>query len=64
MLHVIDYIARYGCPMNHDGSRGENFGKLKMKDNSKVTSKKKNILHFDISCRISEENIVDHISTI
>ena len=62
--HVIDYITRHGCPINYDGSRVENFGKLKKKNNSKLTNKVKDTLNFDIRCRISEEDIVDHISTM
>ena len=31
MLHVCDYIKRHGSPSNYDGSRGENFGKIKIK---------------------------------
>ena len=64
MLHVVDYITRHGCPMNYDGSRGENFGKLKIKDNAKLTNKQKDTLNFDISRRISEEDVVDQISTV
>ena len=36
----------------------------KIKDNAKLTNKEKDALNFDISCRIFEENIVDHIFTI
>ena len=36
MLHVVDYIARHGCPMNYDGSRGKSFGKLKIKDKQNI----------------------------
>ena len=64
ILHVIDYITRHGCSMNWDGSRGETFGKLKIKDNAKLTNKYKDTLNSDISCRISEEDIVDHIYMI
>ena len=39
MLHFVDYIQRHGCPINYDGSRGENFGKLKIKDNARLTNK-------------------------
>ena len=64
MLHIVDYIQRHGCPLNYDGSRGENFGKLKIKDNAKLTNKQKENLNFDIAKRISEEDIVDQMSTI
>ena len=64
MLHIVDYIKRHGCPMNYDGSRGENFGKLKIKDNAQLTNKQKETLNFDISRRISEEDIVDEICTV
>ena len=64
MIHVVDYITRYGCLMNYDGLRGENFGKLKMKDTAKLTNKQKDTLMFDISRRNSEEDIVDEISII
>ena len=39
MLHVIDCISRHGCRMNDDGSRGENFEKLKIKENDKLADK-------------------------
>ena len=64
MLHVVDYIQRHGCPMNYDGSRGENFGKLKIKDNARLTNKQKDTLNFDIGRRISEEDVVDQVSTV
>ena len=64
MLHVIDYITIYGYPMNYDGSRGENFSKLKIKGNAKLTNKEKDALSFDISRRISKKDIVDYISKI
>ena len=63
MLHIIDNISRYGCQINYDGSAGENFGKLKIKDNTKLTNKEKDTLKLYMSRRISEENIVDHIFT-
>ena len=44
--------------MNYDGSRGENFGKLRMKDNAKLTAKVKVTLNFEISCRIAEKDTV------
>ena len=62
MLHVVDYIERHGCPMNYDGSRGENIGKTKIKDNAKRTNQQKHTLYYDIGKRISEEDIVDHVS--
>ena len=64
MLHVCDYIQRHGCPMNYDGSRGENFGKLKIKDNAKLTNKQKGTLNFDIGRRISEEHVIDQVSNV
>ena len=29
MLHITHYIQRHDFPMNYDGGRGENFGKIK-----------------------------------
>lgn len=39
MLQIVDYTKRYGFSMNYYGSRGENFGKFKIKDNEKLTIK-------------------------
>ena len=64
MLHIADYIQRHGCPMNYDCSRGENLGKLKIKDNAKRTNRQKDALSFDIARRIPEEDIVDHVLTV
>ena len=64
MLHVCDYTQRYGTPINYDGSRGENFGKVKIKDNAKLTRKQKVAFNFDIGRRISEEDIINNISNI
>ena len=64
MLHTIDTIQRHGAPINYDGSRGENFGKILIKDNAKRTNKQRDTLNFDIACRLSEEDIVDKASTI
>ena len=64
ILHVVDCITRHCCPINYAGSRGDNFSKLKIKDNANLTSKVKDTLNFDIRCRIAEEDIVDNISTI
>ena len=63
ILHVV-YITEHGCPMMYGGSRGENFGKLELKDNVKITNKVKDNLNFDVSCRIDNEYIIiDNIST-
>ena len=62
MLHVVDYIERHGCPMNYDGSRCENTGKTKIKDNAKRTNQQKHTLHYDIGKIISKEDMVDHVS--
>ena len=64
MLHVVDYIKRHGSPINYDGSRGENFGKILIKDNAKLTNKQKETLNFDIGRRISEEDIINKASNI
>ena len=64
MIRVVDYITRYGYPMNHDGLRGGNFGKLKIKDNAKLTNKQNDALNLDIGRRNSGEYIVDDISTV
>ena len=64
MLHVCDYIQRHGSPLNYDGSRGENFGKVKIKDNAKLTRKQKGAFNFDIGHRISEEDVIDNASNI
>ena len=42
MLYVCDYIQGHGYLMNFDGSRGGKFGKLKIKDNTKLTNRKVN----------------------
>ena len=62
MLHVCDYIERHGSPLNYDGSRGEIFGKVKIKDNAKLTRKQKSAFNFDIGHRISEEDVIDNAS--
>ena len=64
MLHVCDYIKRHGSPLNYDGSRGENFGKVKIKDNAKLTRKQKGAINFDIGRRISEEDLIDNASVL
>ena len=64
MLHITHYIERYGCPMNFDGGRGENFGKIKIKDNAKLTNKQKDTLNFDIGRRILEEDVIDQVSNV
>ena len=64
MLHVCDYIMRHGSPLNYDGSRGENYGKIKIKDNAKLTNRQKVTLNFDIGRRICEEDIINEASNI
>ena len=64
MIHIVEYITRYGRPMNYDGCRGEKFGKLKIKDNYKFPNKDKETHNYDIGCRMSEQDIVDQISTV
>ena len=63
MLHIVDYVNRHGCPMNYNGSRGESIGKTKIKDNTKLTNQQKHTLHYNIGEKISECDIVDHVST-
>ena len=62
MLHVIDYIERHGFPMNYDQSCRKNMGKTEIKDIARRTDQQKHTLRYDIGKRISEENIVDHVS--
>ena len=50
--------------MSDNVARSENFGKLKIKDNVKLTNKQKDVLNFYISRIISEEDTVDDISTM
>ena len=64
MLHMVDYIKCHGCAMNYDGSRGEKFGRLKIKDNAQLTNKQKETLNFNISRRISKEDIADDVCTL
>ena len=64
MLHLCDYIKRHKTPLNYNGLRGDNFGKVKIKDNAKLTRKQKGPFNFDIVRRISEEDIIDNDSNI
>ena len=64
MLYLCDYIKRYGCPINYDGSREDFFGKLKIENNSKLANKQKKILKFDIGRRISEEDLIEKASSL
>ena len=64
MLDVVDYITIHGFNMDYDGSRDDFFGKLKMKDNTKLTNKDKEALDVNVGCRIPEEDIVNQISTL
>ena len=57
-------MKRHGSPLNYDGSRGENFGKIKIKDNAKLTNKQKLTFNFNIGRRISEEDVIDNASNI
>ena len=63
MLHVCVYIERHGCPMNYNGSRGDFFGKPKIKDSILLTNKQKDALNFDIGQRILEDDVIDQAST-
>ena len=47
--------------MKCDGSRGENIGRIKIRDNTTRTSQQK--IRFTMIQRIAEEDILDHIST-
>ena len=62
MFYVVDYIKRYGYPLNYNISRGEIFSIVKIKDNAKLADKQKETLKFDINHKISEDDIVDQIS--
>ena len=64
ILHTVDYIQRHGSPLNYDGSHGEKFGKVLIKDNAKLTNKQKDTLNFDIARRLAEEDILDQASFI
>ena len=63
MLHVVNYIQKYGCSMNYDRLCGQNIGKTNIKDNAKRTNQEKNTLHCDIGTRIVEVDVVDHVLT-
>ena len=60
MLYVCDYIKRHGSPLNYDRSRGENFGKIEIKDNAKLTNKQKLTFNNDIGRRISKEDVINN----
>ena len=64
MVYFFDYIKRHGTPLNYDGSRGESFGKIKIKNNAKLNRKQKGAFNFDIDRRISDEDIIDNASNI
>ena len=36
MLHIVNHITQHGYPMSYDGSRGANFGKLKINDKANL----------------------------
>ncbi len=59
ILHITDYIKRFGAPSNWDGSRGEHHGKVLVKDNAKLTNRRKETLNYDISRRVYESNVMD-----
>ena len=50
--------------MNYDGSRGENFGEIKIKDNACLTNKQKDTLNYNIGRRISEEDVINQVSNV
>lgn len=64
MLCIVDYIPRYGCSLNSDGSRGENLNKLRIKYNTELTNKEKDRLNFEISRQISDDDVVYQISMV
>ena len=50
--------------LGYDGSRGGNFGKVKIKYNAKLSRKQKDAFNFDIGHRISEEDNIGNASNI
>ena len=42
----------------------QNFEKLKIRDNTKLTNKQKDTVNFDMSRRIQDEHIVNCVSTV
>ena len=62
MLHITDYVEQHGCQMNYDSCRGENAGKIKIKDIARLTSKEKQSLNFDIDSRGICENTQDDMT--
>ena len=63
-LHIPDYIRRFGCPSNFDGSIGEQKGKFIVKNNALRTNKQEKTLCNDVCRRIFEQNVVDDASLI
>ena len=64
ILYSINYIRIHGASLNFDGSRDGNYGKLKIKDNIKLTRKEKVLFNFNIDRRITEDDVVDIASNI
>ena len=64
MLHVVDYIMRHGPPSCYDGGPCEHMGKIKVKDMAKITNNQRDSLNFDISRRLAEQDVVDHLSNV
>ena len=59
ILHIPEFIRRFGCPNNFDGSIGEQKGKTLIKNNAKLTTKQKGKISYDVCKRMSEQTIID-----
>jgi hypothetical protein len=62
--HITEYIRKHGVPSNLDGSLGELFGKLIVKDHAQLTNKSNATLSFDIGMRYAESRCFEKLNDL
>ena len=62
--HIVEYIRRHGVPSNLDGSLGELFGKLIVKDHAQLTNKSNDCLSYDIATRYAESRCFEKLDDL
>ena len=64
LKHIADIMRRHGVPSNIDGSRGEYFGLIFVKNHAKLTNKDRDTLSLDISTRYAETKCMEKLNEL
>ena len=64
LKHIADIMRQHGVPSNIDGSCGEYFGLIFVKNHAKLTNKDRDTLSLDISTRYADTKCMEKLNEL